>query len=188
MPGSSRTARARAGGTLDAMDTTDTTTPTTRPTATEPGGTDTEVRDSAAADSAATDGAATDGAARNGAATDGAAARAGDTAGVGAPTDATEGAGTSWTPPADAGTSAGPSAGSWPGHPAGPAAQRPGRPPFRIYRSRSQRMIGGVCGGLAEALGVDATLLRVGLVALTLLGGGIGIPLYLAVWLIAPER
>jgi phage shock protein C len=58
---------------------------------------------------------------------------------------------------------------------------------FRLHRSRTDRMLGGVCGGLAESLGVDAALLRVGLIALTLLGAGIGVVLYLAAWILAPE-
>ena len=48
-------------------------------------------------------------------------------------------------------------------------------------------MLGGVCGGLAESLGVDATLLRIGLVALTLLGAGLGVVLYIAAWILVPE-
>lgn len=59
--------------------------------------------------------------------------------------------------------------------------------PFRLYRSRTDRMIGGVCGGLADALAVDVVLVRLGFVALTVLGGGIGIPLYIAAWILAPE-
>jgi phage shock protein PspC (stress-responsive transcriptional regulator) len=62
------------------------------------------------------------------------------------------------------------------------------RPSFRIHRSRTDRMLGGVCGGLAEALDVDVALLRISLVALTILGGGIGIPLYISAWILAPER
>jgi phage shock protein PspC (stress-responsive transcriptional regulator) len=48
-------------------------------------------------------------------------------------------------------------------------------------------MIGGVCGGLAESLGVDVTLLRLGLVALTVLGAGSGLVFYVAAWILAPE-
>jgi phage shock protein C len=48
-------------------------------------------------------------------------------------------------------------------------------------------MLGGVCGGLAESLGVDAAVLRIGLVTLTVLGMGVGVVLYAAVWLLAPE-
>lgn len=61
------------------------------------------------------------------------------------------------------------------------------RPRFRLHRSRTDRMLGGVCGGLAESLEVDAMLLRVALVALTVLGAGSGVVLYLAVWFLAPE-
>ena len=43
------------------------------------------------------------------------------------------------------------------------------------------------CGGLAESLGVDAALLRIGLIALTLLGAGIGVVLYIAAWILVPE-
>jgi phage shock protein PspC (stress-responsive transcriptional regulator) len=60
--------------------------------------------------------------------------------------------------------------------------------PFRLHRSRRDRMLAGVCGGLAESLGVDAALIRIGLVALTVLGFGFGIVLYLAAWILAPEE
>ena len=60
--------------------------------------------------------------------------------------------------------------------------------PFRLHRSRTDRMIGGVCGGLAESLGVDAGLIRIGPVALTVLGAGAGVVLYVAAWLLAPEE
>lgn len=49
-------------------------------------------------------------------------------------------------------------------------------------------MIGGVCGGLAESLGADVTRIRLAAVVLTLLGGGIGIPLYVAAWIVVPEQ
>jgi phage shock protein C len=61
------------------------------------------------------------------------------------------------------------------------------RPKFRLRRSRTDRMLGGVCGGLGESLGVDANVLRIALVTLTVLGMGIGVVLYAAVWLLAPE-
>jgi len=69
--------------------------------------------------------------------------------------------------------------------PTPPAA--PARRPFRIYRSRTDRMLGGVCGGLAENLGVDVALLRIALVAITVLGVGITVPIYIAAWILAPE-
>ncbi|MCU1458634.1 MAG: phage shock protein PspC, partial [Actinomycetia bacterium] len=60
------------------------------------------------------------------------------------------------------------------------------RTPRRILRSRSERILGGVAGGLGEYLGVDPVLIRLGFVALMLLGG-IGPLLYLVAWLIIPE-
>jgi phage shock protein PspC (stress-responsive transcriptional regulator) len=56
------------------------------------------------------------------------------------------------------------------------------RPPLR--RSRSDKVIGGVAGGLADYSGVDALLWRVGLVALALAGPGV--PVYLLLWLLMP--
>jgi phage shock protein PspC (stress-responsive transcriptional regulator) len=58
---------------------------------------------------------------------------------------------------------------------------------FRLRRSRTDRMLGGVCGGLAESLGADAALLRVLVVALTLITGGAFALIYLAAWVLAPE-
>jgi phage shock protein C len=58
---------------------------------------------------------------------------------------------------------------------------------FRLQRSRTDRMLGGVCGGLAESLGADAALLRVLAVALTLITGGAAALIYLAAWVLAPE-
>jgi phage shock protein C len=58
---------------------------------------------------------------------------------------------------------------------------------FRLRRSRTDRMLGGVTGGLAESLGADAALLRVLVVALTLITGGAAALVYLAAWVLAPE-
>ncbi|MFL6144746.1 MAG: PspC domain-containing protein [Labedaea sp.] len=57
-----------------------------------------------------------------------------------------------------------------------------------LRRSRSDRMVAGVCGGAATFLGVDAALVRVLLVAATVLGFGTGAVLYLICWLIVPEE
>jgi phage shock protein PspC (stress-responsive transcriptional regulator) len=62
----------------------------------------------------------------------------------------------------------------------------PAKKPFRLHRSRSDKMLGGVCGGLAESLDVDAGLIRIGLVALTVFGFGAGVLLYVAAWALAP--
>ncbi|MEJ3656887.1 PspC domain-containing protein [Actinomycetes bacterium KLBMP 9759] len=66
--------------------------------------------------------------------------------------------------------------------PAGPPAKK-----FRLHRSRTDKMLGGVCGGLAESLGIDSTLIRIGLFALTVLGVGTGAVVYVAIWALAPE-
>jgi phage shock protein C len=57
----------------------------------------------------------------------------------------------------------------------------------KLYRSRTNRQVAGVCGGLAEYFGVDATLIRVLFVVLAVLGGS-GIVLYLALWIIVPRE
>ena len=56
----------------------------------------------------------------------------------------------------------------------------------KLYRSRQERMIGGVAGGLGEYLNVDPTLMRLAFVILTFFGGS-GIPIYLIMWLVIPE-
>ena len=56
----------------------------------------------------------------------------------------------------------------------------------RLYRSRNDRTLAGICGGIAEYFGWDPTLVRVAWVLLTLLGGS-GILLYLIMWLVMPE-
>lgn len=58
--------------------------------------------------------------------------------------------------------------------------------PRRLLRSRRQRVLGGVCGGLGEYLGVDPVLVRIGAIAL-LLAGGAGAVLYVAALLLMPE-
>ena len=57
----------------------------------------------------------------------------------------------------------------------------------KLYRSRSNRQIAVVCGGLAEYFNMDATLLRVLFIVLAVLGGS-GIVLYLAMWIIVPRE
>ncbi|OLR89841.1 PspC domain-containing protein [Actinokineospora bangkokensis] len=57
-----------------------------------------------------------------------------------------------------------------------------------LRRSRTDKMVAGVCGGLAKTLGVDAALVRIGLVAATLLGFGAGALIYLAAWILIPEE
>jgi len=56
----------------------------------------------------------------------------------------------------------------------------------RLYRSRTDRQIAGVAAGLAEYLGIDPTLVRLGFVLLALAGGP-GLLLYIIMWMIVPE-
>ena len=56
----------------------------------------------------------------------------------------------------------------------------------RLLRSRNNRTLAGVCAGIADYFGWDPTLVRVGWIVLTLLGGS-GILLYLILWLVIPE-
>jgi phage shock protein PspC (stress-responsive transcriptional regulator) len=63
----------------------------------------------------------------------------------------------------------------------------PPGPPVRpqLRRSRTDKILGGVSGGLAEYSGIDALLWRVGFVALALAGGA-GVVVYLLLWLLMP--
>jgi phage shock protein C len=58
--------------------------------------------------------------------------------------------------------------------------------PKRMLRSTTNRMLGGVCAGIAEYYQLDPTLVRVAFVLLALLGGP-GILLYLILLLVIPE-
>ena len=55
----------------------------------------------------------------------------------------------------------------------------------RLERSRTNRVIGGVCGGLGEYLDIDATFVRVVMVILGF--GGIGILIYIALLILMPQ-
>ncbi len=56
----------------------------------------------------------------------------------------------------------------------------------RLYRSRKWRVFGGVAGGLAEYFGLDPVLMRVIFVLITLFSG-IGILLYIILWIVILE-
>ena len=65
-----------------------------------------------------------------------------------------------------------------------PAADNRSR---RLVRSRDERMLGGVCGGVAAYAGIDANLVRLLVVLGTVLGFGSLLIAYVAAWLIMPE-
>jgi len=54
-----------------------------------------------------------------------------------------------------------------------------------LHRSRDDRVIAGVCGGLGHYAGVDPILLRVAFVVLAI-GGGVGFIIYGLAWLVIP--
>ncbi|HUS15388.1 MAG TPA: PspC domain-containing protein [Chloroflexia bacterium] len=58
----------------------------------------------------------------------------------------------------------------------------------RLYRNANQKMLGGVCAGLADYFGVDVTLVRIGFVLLGLFTHvtGAALLLYLLLWAIMP--
>ena len=59
----------------------------------------------------------------------------------------------------------------------------------RLYRSREDRMVAGVCAGLAEYTNLDPTMIRLLFVAVAILGAAPGIVLaYLAMMIIVPEE
>jgi phage shock protein C len=58
----------------------------------------------------------------------------------------------------------------------------------RLFRrSRTDRVIAGVCGGVGRYLGVDPVLIRVAFVVLAIAGGG-GFLLYVLGWILIPEE
>jgi phage shock protein C len=67
-----------------------------------------------------------------------------------------------------------------------PAAARP-NPSRKLYRSRDDSVIAGVCGGLGEYFGVDAVLVRIAFVVLVFAGGA-GILAYGLAWIFIPEE
>lgn len=59
--------------------------------------------------------------------------------------------------------------------------------PKKLTRSRQDRVIAGVCAGLAQYMNLDPTLVRVGMVLLTVFSG-VGALLYLILALVIPEE
>lgn len=65
---------------------------------------------------------------------------------------------------------------------------RPDRPgPRRLTRSKTDRVIAGVCGGFAAYLGIDANIVRLMMVALAFFGGS-GLVLYAVAWALVPQE
>ena len=65
--------------------------------------------------------------------------------------------------------------------------RKEGRIMNKIFRSRTQRMVAGVCGGIGEYFGIDPTIVRLGFVLLSLMVGG-GLLVYILAAIILPEE
>lgn len=59
--------------------------------------------------------------------------------------------------------------------------------PRKLYRSRTERSIAGICGGLAEFFDADPTLIRL-VTLLLILFGGLSIWIYIILWIVIPEQ
>jgi len=58
----------------------------------------------------------------------------------------------------------------------------------RLYRSRTNRILGGICGGLGTYFDTDPNILRILWVALTILSVGVGVIAYIVAWILIPEE
>ena len=56
-----------------------------------------------------------------------------------------------------------------------------------LYRSRDDRMLAGVCGGIGEYFALDPTLVRLVFVLLAVFTG-IGVLAYIVLWIVVPEQ
>ena len=59
--------------------------------------------------------------------------------------------------------------------------------PKRLYRSRSDRLIGGVCGGMGKYFNVDPVWIRI-VFLLLLIAAGVTLLIYIILWIIVPEE
>ncbi len=57
----------------------------------------------------------------------------------------------------------------------------------KLYRSRENKMVAGVCAGIADYLELDPTIIRLAWV-IAIFGAGVGVLGYIIAWIIMPER
>lgn len=57
-----------------------------------------------------------------------------------------------------------------------------------LVRPRDNRIIAGVCAGVADYLGMDVTVVRVIVAVLTIVTAGTGVAAYLVAWAVIPEE
>jgi phage shock protein C len=68
-----------------------------------------------------------------------------------------------------------------------PHPQPTSTPHRRLVRSRDDRWLGGVCGGVADYAGIDANLVRLLAVLGTIVGLGSLLCVYVVMWLLMPQ-
>ena len=59
---------------------------------------------------------------------------------------------------------------------------------MRLYRSKNERMLGGVCAGLGDHLDIDPTVIRLVWAVITVLSIGTGVLVYIIAWILIPEE
>lgn len=57
----------------------------------------------------------------------------------------------------------------------------------RLYRSNKDKILGGVCAGIAEYFNIDPVIIRV-IFVLIFLAEGVGLMIYVILWIIVPEQ
>lgn len=67
------------------------------------------------------------------------------------------------------------------------SSQYTGSEPRRLYRSDNEKILGGVCGGLANYMGIDPAIMRIIFILITF-GWGAGFLLYIILWVVLPTR
>lgn len=74
--------------------------------------------------------------------------------------------------------------------PEGPLGSEKTFPPLfgDLKRSRTERMVAGVCGGISRYYKLDVNILRIFFVVLTLLSGGVLAGVYLILWMLLPQE
>ncbi len=56
----------------------------------------------------------------------------------------------------------------------------------KLYRSREHKILGGVCGGLADYFNIDPVITRLAYLLITAASSGFGIVVYLIAWIVIP--
>ncbi len=59
--------------------------------------------------------------------------------------------------------------------------------PKKLYRSKKQRILGGVCGGMGEYFDIDPSLIRLIWLLIFFMGGS-GLLIYIICWIVIPEE